>query len=132
MDNINNEQLNSNGNRRGMNQNSRNNLHPNRNGRLPSKLSLTSLTKVELARVPTMEEDGFDGKEHNNAWWLVRRQVREAREGDKVSRSEVWDRAEGKVATPVDLGNRDGQPIRHIVEVVDQETKEALTEYMKK
>lgn len=94
-------QLNSRGNRRGMPSNSRKNLRPNRNGRLPAKLSLTSLTKQELARIPTVEEDGFDGKGKSNAWWIARIAVRDARKGDRSARQEIWERVEGKVTQPV-------------------------------
>jgi len=91
------EGLNRDGDRRGMNPQSQANLRPNRNGRLPAKVSLTSLTKREIARVPTIEEDGFDGKGKPNAYWIVRRAVRDARNSDRYARTEIWERTEGKV-----------------------------------
>lgn len=105
--------LNSFGNRRGMSANSRENLskpgHTNNpNGRLPSSLSIISLVKEELARVPTLAEDGFDGKGHNNAWWIARNAVRDARKGDRTARQDVWDRVEGKVTIPIEPVGKNG------------------------
>ena len=103
------EKLNSNGNRRGMSPESQRNLRPNRNGRLPAKVSLTSLTKRELERIPTMEEDGFAGKGKSNAWWIARTAVRDARKGDRSAREQVWERTEGKVTQPI--SGEGGEPI---------------------
>lgn len=113
------EQMNSNGNRRGMHPNSRKNLRPNRNGRLPAKLSLTSLTKLELARIPTMEEDGFEGKGQSNAWWIARNAVRDARKGDKSARQEIWERIEGKVSQPIETPADKPLEVRVIEKVKD-------------
>ena len=108
------EQLNSSGNKRGMHPNSRKNLskpgHTNNpNGRVASILSITSLVKEELVRIPTMEEDGFDGKGKSNAWWIARNAVRDARKGDRTARQEVWERLEGKVTQPI--GTPEGRPL---------------------
>ena len=105
--------LNKNGNRRGMSPNSKNNMskpgHTNNpNGRTLSSLSIVSLVKEELARVPTIQEDGFDGKGKNNAWWIARNAVRDARAGDKAARQDVWDRVEGKVTLPVEPVGKNG------------------------
>jgi len=117
-------QLNRNGDRRGMSLNSQRNLKPNRNGRLPAKLSLTSLTKRELARIPTIESDGFDGKGESNAYWIARNAVRDARSGDKYARTEVWERTEGKVTQPI--GGKDGEPIKTEI-IVSNDTAKQLT-----
>lgn len=105
----NDSKFNKNGNRRGMSAESQKNLRPNRNGRLPASISLTSLTKRELIRVPTIEEDGFDGEGMPNAYWIARNAVRDARNSDRYARTEVWERTEGKVTQPV--GGEGGGPI---------------------
>lgn len=122
-------ELNRNGNKRGMNSKSQGNLRPNRNGRLPAKVSLTSLTKRELARIPNIEEDGFDGKGLPNAYWIARKVVIEARVGDKYARTEVWERTEGKVTQPI--SGEDGEPVK--VEIhVSSEAAKKLTEQILK
>jgi hypothetical protein len=57
------------GNERGI-PNSRKNLGKGRLGNNHAKTdySITSLLKIELNRVPTIEEDGFDGKGHGECW----------------------------------------------------------------
>lgn len=73
----------------------------NPNGRPRKEACLTSLLKEELERIPTVEQDGFDGKGRTNAWWIIRKAVMEARSGDKSAREEAWERAEGKVTIPL-------------------------------
>ena len=102
------KRVNRNGNRRGMSPKSRANLKPNLNGRPPED-TITSHVKGELTRIPTMEEDGFDGKGKTNAWWIARNAVRDARNSDRSARQEVWERVEGKVTQPI--SGEGGQPI---------------------
>jgi len=122
------EKLNSNGNKRGMSAVSQNNLRPNRNGRLPAVLSLTSLTRRELARIPTIEEDGFDGKGKSKAWWLARNAVRDAMKGDRAARQEVWERIEGKVTIPI--GGDSENPV-YIITVPSEEGRQNIERVMK-
>ena len=107
------KQLNKNGDHRGMSPKSRANLKPNLNGRPPED-TITSHVKGELTRIPTMEEDGFDGKGKTNAWWIARNAVRDARNSDRSARQEVWERVEGKVTQPI--GGEGGGDIKIVVE----------------
>ena len=81
----------------------------NPNGRPKKEACLTSLLKEELDRIPTIEQDGFDGKGKTNAWWIIRKAVIEARSGDKAAREIAWERAEGKVT--IQIGGDEDKPI---------------------
>ena len=54
--------------------------------------------------------------------------VRDAIKGSKEDRKEIWERLEGKVTQPMGGGD---QPIKHIIEVIDTETKKALDDFLK-
>lgn len=63
----------------------------------PNGQSLTKLLDDELKRIPTMQDDGIDGKGRTNAQLLIKSQVRDARCKDNQARKEIWERKEGKV-----------------------------------
>jgi len=119
-----NEQLNRNGNKRGMNPKSRGNLKPNLNGRPPNILTITSLVKQELLRVPTLAEDGFDGKGKTNAEWIARKAVLLARTGELRALDEILNRTEGKVKDQVELSGANGGPMRYEITVASEKAKE--------
>jgi len=54
--------------------------------------------------------------------------VDDAIAGNAGDRKEIWDRLEGKLGLTVGGGD---QPIKHIIEVVDTETKKALADFLK-
>lgn len=95
-------QLNKRGDRRGTDPKSLRNLErrkswqPGHSGN-PKGRSLKSRLDEELDKVPTMERDGFDGRGQPNAYWIIRNQVRDAREGDTAARKEIWERRDGRV-----------------------------------
>lgn len=87
----------------------------NPSGKKPKPINLIAMLRDELARIPTIEEDKFDGEGHTNAWWMVKNIMGQARDGDRNVARDLLDRLEGKpIAT---LAGPGGGPIE-----VKQET----------
>lgn len=59
-------------------------------------ISLTAMVRSELDRIPTIKEDGFDGKGKSNAYWIAYGYVTQARDGDRGMIRDILDRLEGK------------------------------------
>lgn len=128
------KELNKNGDRRGMSPSSRVNLDLGRkpNNRTQKDYSITRIIK-EMLDEPAEErwlEVEDKGKQFTWRQAIAKRILIESVRGNAKVTSELLDRVEGKVTQPI--GGEGGQPIRHIIEVVDQETKQALTEFLGK
>jgi len=133
----NDKQLNKNGNRRGMSLNSQKNIVSAQkalkgNKHAKKDYSITRILK-EMANDPVPErwlevEDKGKGLTYRQA--AARRIWIDVIRGNAKITGELLDRLEGKVTQPI--GGEGGQPIKHIIGVVDQETKKALTEFLNK
>jgi len=120
------EQLNKKGNKRGMNSRSRANLRPNPAWKPgvsgnPEGLSLKKRVVIVLRQI--VDETGKMKIDQ-----LAEAIVDDAIAGNAGDRKEIWDRLEGKLGLTVGGGD---QPIKHIIEVVDTETKKALADFLK-
>ena len=91
----------------------------------PEGLSLKRRISDILRELVT---DQMDLKTARKIDLLARTIVQDAIKGSKEDRKEIWDRLEGKLGLTVGGGD---QPIKHIIEVVDAETKKALTDFLK-
>lgn len=100
---------------------------PAQHGKGSKKVSLTGIIRSELERIPTMAEDGFDGKGKTNAYWIAHNLVNEARDGDKASMKDVLDRIEGRPAQV--LSGPGGGPIetRQVISFGKADLAPALT-----
>ena len=111
-----------------MNQNSLDNLKkghqwkPGESGNAKGQ-SLKLILDRELQRIPTVEVDGIDGKGETNAYWIVKKQVIDARRGDRSARQETWERTEGKVTQPIG-GDKDN-PI-YLISVPSEQGKDDI------
>lgn len=103
------------------------NNNANPNGRPRKDCSLTSLIKKYLDEVPELQ---IGGKANTKTWreLLVQAWLVGAYKGNATLFKELLERIEGKVTQPI--GGDEGKPIRHIIEVRDQETKKALGELL--
>ena len=121
--------LNKRGDSRGMHPNSRANLMPPRwtkgNSGNPEGLSLKRRISDILRELVT---DQMDLKTARKIDLLARTIVQDAIKGSKEDRKEIWDRLEGKLGLTVGGGD---QPIKHIIEVVDAETKKITEEILR-
>ena len=79
----------------------------NPNGRPKKDVSITSLLKVKML------EDAGKGKTHGELIVEALLEIAESRlsRGQIPAIKEILERVDGKVATPVDLGNRDDKPL---------------------
>lgn len=88
----------------------------NPTGAKPKEKILTHYVDIELDRVPTMEEDGIDGKGKTYGQLLVEKAFREALGGSYKHLEEIWKRTEGPVSLIV--GGTD-----HPIEITFREVK---------
>ena len=96
----------------------------NPNGRPRKDCSITSLLKGEIDKVPLGEKKGRTWRQLLVLAWLTGAMK------SAVLFKELLDRLEGKVSQPIE-GVADGEPIKHVIEVYDKETKKELTEFLK-
>lgn len=123
-----NEELNKNGDRRGMSQNSLKNLHPRLKGNKNANkdYSITRIIK-EMLDDPASErwlEVEDKGKELTWRQAIAKRILIEAVKGNAKVTSELLDRLEGKVTQPI--GGEGGEPIKTEI-IVSSDTAKKLT-----
>ena len=90
----------------------------NPSGRKKKEISLIALLKEELARIPTLEDDGFDGEGKSNGYWLVKKLIEGAREGDRKNISDILDRVEGKPVAVI--AGPGGGPIDQQITIINK------------
>jgi len=81
----------------------------NPKGRPPKIRYLSELLEEEGKRIPTIEQDGFDGHGLKNDILLARALYRKARNGDPKAIEIILERREGKVTLPI--GGDEQNPI---------------------
>lgn len=108
-------QLNKNGNKRGMHPNSQKNLKPNLGGRPRKDCSLTSILKEEINKIPPGEKQGRSWRQLLVLAWLTGAMK------NPVLLKELLDRLEGKVTQPI--AGEGGGPVT-IKVVYDNDNKQ--------
>lgn len=76
----------------------------NPDGRPPKEKILSYWLYEDMLHIPTMEEDGVDGKGQSIGQIIARRANREAMAGSYQHLQEIFNRIEGKVTQPIDTG----------------------------
>lgn len=85
-------------------------------------ISLLEILRSELNRIPTKEEDGFDGRGKSNAWWLIHEYVQEARGAANIQAiKDILDRLEGKPAQAITGAGGGPIQLNQNVNVVDEQ-----------
>ena len=115
--------MNKHGDTRGLHPNSLKNLRPNLNGRPTKLISLTAQLKEDILK--PVEGD----KQHRTWLELLSQAWLRAALKNPAYFKELLERIEGRVTQPI--AGEEGQPLRHIIQVVDQETKRALDDFIK-
>ena len=104
----------------------------NKNGRPCKDLSIISIVKTMLECPADERWLDIHDKDKGLTWRqaIAKALLIGAVKGQPILMKELLDRLEGKVVQPV--GGEGGQPIavKHTIEVIDQETKKALTEFL--
>ena len=120
------KKLNRSGNRRGLSLNSHKNIYKaletlKGNNHAKKELSITRIQREMLDKPCPYAPD------RTWAEYLAERGMAMAAENATYYK-ELLDRLEGKVTQPI--GGDEDKPIRHLVEVIDQRTKEELTRFL--
>jgi len=110
------------GNNKGGNPNWTKGVSGNPNGRPKRIVSLTSEMKAQLGNVCP-----YDSEKRTWLQYLVERWLAHSIENATYFR-ELIERLEGKVTQPI--GGDEEKPFRHVIQVVDNETKKALTDFL--
>ena len=96
--------------------------HKPMNHRSPKQpISLMALLIDELNRIPTLEEDAFDGEGKTNAWWMIHYYVRDARDSNLAAAKDILDRILGKPTQTITGPGGGPLQVDQRVEVISQE-----------